>query len=107
LGAAAAAAAVGFGAMQVKAIKARKFSGGGGVSSGGAPSAASTAAPSAPAEPELAAPDLDFEETATPFRQEVTVTASDPFTPSVIRDFIEKLREEDIAVNYDVNFVGG
>ena len=107
LGAAAAAAAVGFGAMQVKAIKARKFSGGGGVSSGGAPSAASTAAPSAPAEPELVAPDLDFEETATPFRQEVTVTASDPFTPSVIRDFIEKLREEDIAVNYDVNFVGG
>lgn len=107
LGAAAAAAAVGFGAMQVKAIKARKFSGGGGVSTGGAPSAASTAAPSAPAEPELAAPDLDFEETATPFRQEVTVTASDPFTPSVIRDFIEKLREEDIAVNYDVNFVGG
>ena len=107
LGAAAAAAAVGFGAMQVKAIKARKFSGGGGVSTGGAPSAASTAAPSAPSEPELAAPDLDFEETATPFRQEVTVTASDPFTPSVIRDFIEKLREEDIAVNYDVNFVGG
>ena len=107
LGAAAAAAAVGFGAMQVKAIMARKCSGGCGVSAGGAPSAASTAAPSAPAEPELAAPDLDIEDTATPFRQEVTVTASDPFTPSVIRDFIEKLREEDIAVNYDVNFVGG
>tara|TARA_R110002153_G_scaffold46216_2_gene130377 strand:+ start:1099 stop:3216 length:2118 start_codon:yes stop_codon:yes gene_type:complete len=107
LGAAAAAAAIGFGVKQVQAIKARKFSSGGGVSAGGAPSAASTAAPSAPTEPELVAPDLDFEESATPFRQEVTVTASDPFTPSVIRDFIEKLREEDIAVNYDVNFVGG
>mgnify|MGYP003624352688 CR=1 FL=1 len=107
LGAAAAAAAIGFGVKQVQAIKARKFSSGGGVSAGGAPSAASTTAPSAPPEPELVAPDLDFEESATPFRQEVTVTASDPFTPSVIRDFIEKLREEDIAVNYDVNFVGG
>jgi len=103
----AAGAAVAMGAMQVKAIKARKFSGGGGVSAGSAPSGPSVSAASAPAEPELAAPDLDFEETATPFRQEVTVTASDPFTPSVIRDFIEKLREEDIAVNYDVNFVGG
>tara|TARA_R100000541_G_scaffold243_1_gene902 strand:- start:390 stop:2510 length:2121 start_codon:yes stop_codon:yes gene_type:complete len=107
LGAAAAAAAVGFGAMQVKAIKARKFNSGGGVSSGGAPSAPTASAPSAPPEPELAAPDVDFQEAATPFRQEVIVTASDPFTPSVIRDFIEKLREEDIAVNYDVNFVGG
>lgn len=107
LGAAAAAAAVGFGAMQVKAIKARKFSGGGGVSAGGAPSAPTPSAPSAPPEPDLVAPDLDFQEAAVPFRQEVTVTASDPFTPSVIRDFIEKLREEDIAVNYDVNFVGG
>lgn len=107
LGAAAAAAAIGFGAKQVQAIKARKFSKGGGVSSGGAPAAASASAPSAPPEPELVAPDLDFDEAATPFRQEVTVTAADPFTPSVIRDFIEKLREEDIAVNYDVNFVGG
>ncbi len=107
LGAAAAAAAIGFGAKQVQAIKARKFSKGGGVSSGGAPSSPSASAPSAPPEPELVAPDLDFDEAATPFRQEVTVTAADPFTPSVIRDFIEKLREEDIAVNYDVNFVGG
>ena len=107
LGAAAAAAAIGFGVKQVQAIKARKFSTGGSVSAGGAPSAASVPSPSAPSTPELAAPDLDFEETATPFRQEVTVTAADPFTPSVIRDFIEKLREEDIAVNYDVNFVGG
>ena len=107
LGAAAAAAAIGFGVKQVQAIKARKFSTGGGVSAGGAPSAPSASAPSAPPEPELAAPDLDFQEAAAPFRQEVTVTASDPFTPSVIRDFIEKLREEDIAVNYDVNFVGG
>jgi hypothetical protein len=108
LGAAAAAAAIGFGVKQVQAIKARKFSTGGSVASTGAPStSAPSASASAPAEPELVAPDLDFEETATPFRQEVTVTASDPFTPSVIRDFIEKLREEDIAVNYDVNFVGG
>ena len=104
----AAGAAVAMGAMQVKAIKARKFGGGGGVSAGSAPSGPSVSAASAPSTPELSAPDLDFEETAaTPFRQEVTVTASDPFTPSVIRDFIEKLREEDIAVNYDVNFVGG
>lgn len=107
LGAAAAAAAIGFGAKQVQAIKARKFSKGGGVSSGGAPSTPTASAPSAPPEPELVAPDVDFNEAATPFRQEVTVTAADPFTPSVIRDFIEKLREEDIAVNYDVNFVGG
>tara|TARA_R100000951_G_scaffold23528_1_gene19717 strand:- start:6037 stop:8163 length:2127 start_codon:yes stop_codon:yes gene_type:complete len=107
LGAAAAAAAIGFGAKQVQAIKARKFSKGGGVSAGGAPSTPSASAPSAPPEPELVAPDVDFDEAATPFRQEVTVTAADPFTPSVIRDFIEKLREEDIAVNYDVNFVGG
>ena len=88
-------------AANIKAIASQSFGGGGSVQSAGG------SAPSVPSTPAANdAIDTDVSEISAQ-RQEVTIRAADPFTPSVIRDFMEKLEEEGVDMGYDINFVAG
>jgi hypothetical protein len=88
-------------AANIKAIASQSFNGGG----GGSVSSASSSAPSIPTTP-AANDSVDTSFTA-PEKQDITIRSTDPFTPTVIRDFIEKLDEEGVDMGYNINFVTG
>lgn len=75
-----------------------------GASSGGGGGSVSVGAPT-PTTP-AANDSVDTSFTA-PEKQDITIRSTDPFTPTVIRDFIEKLDEEGVDMGYNINFVTG
>tara|TARA_R100000951_G_scaffold90032_2_gene78180 strand:- start:3130 stop:4989 length:1860 start_codon:yes stop_codon:yes gene_type:complete len=88
-------------AANVKAIASQSFNGGG----GGSVSSAGSSAPSIPTTP-AANDSVDTSFTA-PEKQDITIRSNDPFTPTVIREFIEKLDEEGVDMGYNISFVTG
>lgn len=90
------------GMKTIKQIKGTSIGsqGAGGVSGGGGGGVSSAPAPvnvaSATEQAEQARP-----------RQNITIASNDPFTPTVIRDFLEKLDREGADLGYDVSFVAG